>query len=105
MDESGLYEASGLKAIFEGETCESPQNELPLSVQLKTSIMTYEELLESKSKTAIESGFDQPIELMNPLMKEFQKFSVHHACRVGRFALFLDCGMGKTFRGIVTGKQ
>jgi hypothetical protein len=57
----------------------------------------YLEFLESKKNTFIESGFEISEKKLNPLLKDFQKFSVKVALSKGRFALFLDCGLGKTF--------
>jgi len=62
--------------------------------------MEYEELIKSKAAKVEPSGFNIEIEQMNPLMKEFQKWSTQKALLGGRFALFLDCGLGKTFCGM-----
>lgn len=56
--------------------------------------MKYEEFLESKKKGFIESGFE-PNEL-NPNLFDFQEYIVRTALRKGRFAIFADCGLGKT---------
>lgn len=57
--------------------------------------MEYKEFLESKKKTFIPSGFE--CSEFSPLLKDFQKYSVEIAIKKGRFALFFDCGLGKTF--------
>jgi len=57
----------------------------------------YFEFLEEKKKTFISSGFKVTDKQLNPLLKDFQKFCVKVALEKGRFALFLDCGLGKTF--------
>lgn len=57
----------------------------------------YEKFLESKKRNFIESGFDVDENLLNPLLKDFQKFGVKTALKKGRFAFFFDCGLGKTF--------
>lgn len=57
----------------------------------------YLEFLGTKRKTFIESGFEISEKKLNPLLKDFQKFAVKIALLKGRFALFFDCGLGKTF--------
>lgn len=59
--------------------------------------MEYTNFLESKRKSFIESGFEIQEESLNILLKDFQKFAVKTALYKGRFALFFDCGLGKTF--------
>jgi len=60
--------------------------------------MTYEEFLKTKQKTFIESGFDIEESELNHLLAPFQKFCVKKALKAGRYALFEDCGLGKTFQ-------
>ncbi len=56
--------------------------------------MNYNELLETKRITLTDSGFDHKggWEWLYP----FQQFCVIRALKKGRFALFEDCGLGKT---------
>lgn len=54
----------------------------------------YFEFLETKKKTFIESGFD--CSYLNENLFDFQKYAVKTALKKGRFALFFDCGLGKT---------
>jgi hypothetical protein len=56
----------------------------------------YDSFLRSKNKTHILSGFDVPIDTLNPSMFEFQKFIVARALKAGKYAIFADCGLGKT---------
>jgi hypothetical protein len=56
----------------------------------------YESFLTRKTKRAIASGFD-PGE-MSPHLFEWQRRVVALACRHGRYALFEDCGLGKTIQ-------
>jgi SNF2 family DNA or RNA helicase len=56
--------------------------------------MTYEELLQSKLKRKQETGFN--VEGNWTWLYDFQKFCVKRALKVGRYALFEDCGLGKT---------
>lgn len=57
--------------------------------------MEYEKFIKSKTKEFINSGFD--CFEFNPLLFEWQKNAVQIALKKGRFALFMDCGLGKTF--------
>src|SRR6185436_12348395 len=56
----------------------------------------YEKFLESKKKSIILSGFDIEESELNPNLFDFQKFIVKRALRAGRYALFCECGTGKT---------
>lgn len=58
--------------------------------------MNYKDFLESKQKTHIQSGFDIDESKLNSNLFPFQKFSVKRALRAGKYALFFDCGLGKT---------
>ena len=57
--------------------------------------MEYQEFLKNKQKTHIDCGFDAP--QLNDKLFEFQKHIVKIALKKGRFAIFADCGLGKTF--------
>lgn len=59
--------------------------------------MNYQEFLEKKKKTFVESGFDIDESKLNTSLKDFQKYGVKVALRKGKFAFFFDCGLGKTF--------
>lgn len=61
--------------------------------------MTYEDFLQKKRKRVIESGF-KPGSLPDFLFP-FQKFCVERALIAGKYALFEDCGLGKTRQQIV----
>ncbi len=56
--------------------------------------MTYKELLETKVKTHTDSGFDHSGGWAH--LYPFQEFCVKLALKKGRFAMFEDCGLGKT---------
>ena len=58
----------------------------------------YQEFLKSKQKTFIESGFEIEESELNSNLFDFQKYSVKISLRKGRFALFQDCGLGKTIQ-------
>jgi DNA modification methylase len=65
----------------------------------------YKEFLETKRKSFIESGFEIEEKKLNKSLKDFQKFGVKVALRKGKFALFFDCGLGKTFCQLEWAKQ
>src|SRR5688572_28686619 len=58
--------------------------------------MNYDELLQSKIKTVLKSGF-KPHHLNSNLFP-FQSFIVDKALQAGKYALFEDCGLGKTIQ-------
>ena len=60
------------------------------------NIMNYLEFLESKKRPFIESGFEIQENELNKNLFDFQKFIVKTALKKGRFAIFADCGLGKT---------
>jgi len=56
--------------------------------------MEYNEFLQSKHKAHIHSGFE-PTNL-NPKLFDFQRFIVNRSLVAGKYAIFADCGLGKT---------
>ena len=56
----------------------------------------YQKFLESKQKSHILSGFDLIESELNPNLFPFQKFIVKRALKAGKYAIFADCGLGKT---------
>ena len=58
----------------------------------------YNEFLEQKKTQRIESGFKVEDADLNPALFDFQKYCVKRALAVGKFALFEDCGLGKTIQ-------
>jgi len=65
----------------------------------------YNEFLETKKKTFISSGFDIEESKLNENLFDFQKYAVKIALSKGRFALFFDCGLGKTLMQLEWAKQ
>lgn len=57
---------------------------------------TYEEFLKTKQKMHVTSGFDVNENELNNSMFDFQKFIVKRALKCGKYAVFADCGLGKT---------
>jgi hypothetical protein len=56
--------------------------------------MNYESFLETKKKTFIPSG--KEVDPVNEYLFPFQRYVVKTALSKGRFAIFADCGLGKT---------
>lgn len=54
----------------------------------------YIKFLESKQKSIIQSGFE--CDTLNNHLFDFQKFIVKRALKAGKYAIFADCGLGKT---------
>jgi len=54
------------------------------------------EMLKNKKKSFISSGFELDENELNSNLFDFQKFIVKTALQKGRFAIFADCGLGKT---------
>lgn len=60
--------------------------------------MDYQELLLSKKRSVIDTGFYIDLSELNSKLFPFQKHCIQTALKKGRFALFEDCGLGKTFQ-------
>lgn len=58
--------------------------------------MNYTEFLSTKIKTHSISGFEVNDNELNANMFDFQKFIVKRALKNGKYAIFADCGLGKT---------
>ena len=56
----------------------------------------YDDFILSKVKTLQTSGFDVSLSDLNPALFDFQAFIVHRALKAGKYAIFADCGLGKT---------
>lgn len=65
----------------------------------------YEQFLETKKKSFIESGFEIDENKLNSNLFDFQKYIVKIALRKGRFAIFADCGLGKTLMQLSWAEQ
>jgi len=59
--------------------------------------MNYTEFLENKQRKIIQSGFDIDESKLNPLLLNFQKFVIKRALMAGKYAVFADTGLTKTF--------
>ncbi len=58
----------------------------------------YIEFLNTKHIAIQESGFDVDESDINSMLFQFQKYCVKRALKAGRFAMFEDCGLGKTIQ-------
>lgn len=56
----------------------------------------YLEFLDKKQKTHVLSGFEINDKKLNKSLFPFQKFIVKRALKAGKYAIFADCGLGKT---------
>jgi len=56
----------------------------------------YKDFLKQKHKSHVLSGFDIEESELNKHMFPFQKFIVKRALKAGKYAIFADCGLGKT---------
>ena len=63
---------------------------------MKLTKESYNEFLKKKQKVHAKSGFEVDINDLNPAMFGFQKFIVSRALSHGKYAIFADCGLGKT---------
>mgnify|MGYP003132403291 CR=1 FL=1 len=62
-----------------------------------TTYSNYNNFLERKKKSHVSSGFDvEDSNQLNNALFDFQKHIVKIALKKGRFAIFADCGLGKT---------
>src|ERR1019366_8134253 len=64
-------------------------------------IMTeYQQFLEGKKHKIEQSGFDIDESQLNASLFPFQKFIVKRALKAGKYAIFADCGLGKSLMQI-----
>lgn len=59
--------------------------------------LDYQEFLKLKQKVHRQSGFDVLEGDLNPRLFPFQNLIVRWALKAGKYAIFADCGLGKTF--------
>jgi DNA modification methylase len=67
--------------------------------------MNYKEFLKQKQAKHIESGFDVSEESLNGYLFDFQRHIVKTALRKGKYAIFADCGLGKTLMQLEWARQ
>lgn len=65
----------------------------------------YISFLKTKKIRKIQSGFSVDEKELNPELFGFQRFCVKRALKAGKFALFEDCGLGKTIQQLEWAQQ
>jgi DNA modification methylase len=65
----------------------------------------YQDFLKSKTKKIAEAGFEIEKVELNKNLFNFQSFIVHKSLKMGRYAIFADCGLGKTLMQLEWGFQ
>lgn len=65
----------------------------------------YSEFLQAKKTQMVKSGFIVEDHNLNPALFPFQKYCVKRAIKSGKFALFEDCGLGKTIQQLEWAEQ
>ena len=65
----------------------------------------YQEFLKSKERKTIEAGFKISDQQLNRNLFDFQRYIVCKALAMGRYAIFADCGLGKTVMELETASQ
>ena len=74
-------------------------------MKLKKEEKEYLDFLEQKKQQRVESGFSVSDEELNPMLFPFQKYCVKRALEAGKFAMFEDCGLGKTIQQLEWAKH
>lgn len=59
-------------------------------------ILNYDDFINSKRETVKPFGFSLPSSAINPMLFNYQRDIVRWALRLGRAAIFAECGLGKT---------
>lgn len=67
--------------------------------------MDYNNFLKTKQKNVIQSGFEVHESELNPMLFNFQRFTVLRALKAGKYAIFADTGQGKTPMQLEIAKQ
>lgn len=65
--------------------------------------MNYKEFLQTKQKSILQSGFEA--KELNKNLFPFQEFIVKRALKAGKYAIFADCGLGKTLMQLTWAEQ
>ena len=65
--------------------------------------MNYEDFLKTKQRSIVQSGFES--NELNTNLFPFQEFIVKRALKAGKYAIFADCGLGKTLMQLTWAEQ
>ena len=57
---------------------------------------SYQSFLAQKQRNVKKSGFELPDNELNSWLFDFQRFIVKRALSAGKYAIWADCGLGKT---------
>lgn len=68
-------------------------------------MIEYKEFIENKRQKIASTGFDIEENKLNPKLFDFQKFIIRKALKMGKCAVFADCGLGKSFIQLEWGNQ
>lgn len=74
---------------------ETATNAVRLGVKVPAD-KTYDAFLASKKLKVFETGFRVELDQLNPMLFDWQKLVVQTALRHGQYAMFAECGLGKT---------
>ncbi len=58
--------------------------------------LSYDEFIKSKVRKSVETGFEINKKEFNKNLFDYQKDIVQIALKKGNYAIFADCGLGKT---------
>ena len=61
-----------------------------------SDLTQYKEFLKSKVQRVTEAGFTVDESMLNKNLFDFQRYIVAKALKMGKYAVFADCGLGKT---------
>lgn len=64
-------------------------------MEQNSTMLEYDRVLQKKRTSHKLSGFEAGT--LNPKLFKFQEFIVRRALSAGKYAIFADCGLGKTF--------
>ncbi|WP_455095865.1 DNA methyltransferase [Prevotella koreensis] len=67
--------------------------------------MEYIDFLKTKQVKIQKTGFEIDEKDLNPILFDFQKYCVKNALCAGKYAIFADCGLGKTIMQMEWAKQ
>jgi DNA methylase/SNF2-related domain len=67
--------------------------------------INYTTFINSKARAVQSVGFDVSPDDLHPALKDFQRIAVVTALKKGRYALFEDCGLGKTIQQLEWANQ
>ena len=76
-----------------------------MQIELPDSLTEYHSFLRSKRVTTQPHGFDVSLDDLNANLWEWQAYIVQWGLKLGRVALFEDCGLGKTLQQLAWAQE